>query len=456
MSISTFELFSIGIGPSSSHTVGPMRAARKFVQDLGPELSKVARIEATVYGSLAFTGKGHGTHKAILMGLEGETPEGIDPDSIPPRLTHIEETHELKLLGQHRIAFKPQTDFIFNFKEELPYHPNGMQFNAFAEDGSLILHDIYYSIGGGFIVNEAEAKNDQAPQSKTPVKYAFKLAHELFDHCRRENFRVSDLMMINEESWRSKDEIRAGILNIARIMEECIDKGCHTGGILAGGLNVHRRAPALYKKLMAQGKPQPQHTDVMNWLNVFAMAVNEENAAGGRVVTAPTNGAAGIIPATLNYYKHFCPEANEEGVIEFLLTAAAIGILYKLNASISGAEMGCQGEVGVACSMAAGALAAALGGNLQQVENAAEIGMEHNLGLTCDPVGGLVQIPCIERNAMGTVKAVNAARLALAETQKSKVSLDMVINTMREIGHNMNSIYKETSKGGLAVNVPEC
>lgn len=456
MSISVFELFSIGIGPSSSHTVGPMRAAHKFAESLKSHFSELARVEATVYGSLAFTGKGHGTNKAILMGLEGETPEAIDPDSIPARLSHIEEQHELKLLGEHGLQFKPETDLIFDYKEELPYHPNGMRFKAFDHQGKLIKEDVYYSIGGGFIVNEEQAREDKAPASKKPVKYPFKIANELFEHCRRENLKVSELMMANEMTWRTEEEIRSGILNIARVMEECINKGCHAGGILAGGLQVRRRAPALYKKLLEKGKPEPQHTDVMNWLNVFAMAVNEENAAGSRVVTAPTNGAAGIIPATLNYYKHFCSEGNEEGVIEFLLTAAAIGILYKLNASISGAEMGCQGEVGVACSMAAGALAAALGANLQQVENAAEIGMEHNLGLTCDPVNGLVQIPCIERNAMGTVKAVNAARLALAEDQKNKVSLDMVINTMREIGHNMNSIYKETSKGGLAVNVPEC
>ena len=456
MAISIFELFSIGIGPSSSHTVGPMRAARQFALNLGDKLGEVTRIEAMLHGSLAFTGKGHGTNKAILMGLEGETPEGIDPDSIPARMQYIENQHELKLLGTQLIHFHSNSDLIFNYKEDLPYHPNGMQFKAFAVDGHLIQHEIYYSIGGGFIVNEAQTKTNQAPSSEIPIKYPFKTAQELFMQCETAHLRVSELMFANEQAWRKPEEIRQGILNIARIMEECINKGCHTGGILEGGLQVKRRASALYQKLLSQGKPQPQHTDVMNWLNVYAMAVNEENAAGGRVVTAPTNGAAGIIPATLNYYKHFCPEANEEGVIEFLLTAAAIGILYKLNASISGAEMGCQGEVGVACSMAAGALAAALGGSLLQVENAAEIGMEHNLGLTCDPVGGLVQIPCIERNAMGTVKAVNAARLALAESDKNKVSLDMVINTMREIGHNMNSIYKETSKGGLAVNVPEC
>ncbi len=454
MSISIFDLFSIGIGPSSSHALGPMRAAKQFIESLDDVLKKVTRIKVTLYGSLAFTGEGHGTNKAILMGLEGEAPATIDPDSIAKRIQTIQNTRCLNLLGQHNIPFHFDKDVIFNRQEQLPYYSNGMRYKAWHHD-QLIKEEDYYSVGGGFIVTVHEIENPKVTEDKT-LPYPFDTAAELLAHGKKHAISIADIMLENEKLWRSEKEIKAGLLNIARIMESCINRGIKTQGILEGGLGVHRRAPALYQKVLKYGEPSPEHPQTMNWLNLYALAVNEENAAGSRVVTAPTNGAAGIIPAILNYYRYFCHGSDEQGIIDLLLTAGAIGILYKKNAAISGAEMGCQGEVGVACSMAAGGLAAALGGTIDQVENAAEIGMEHNLGLTCDPVNGLVQIPCIERNAMGAVKAVNAARLALAEEGKHKVTLDMVINTMREIGNNMNTMYKETSKGGLAVNVPEC
>lgn len=454
MNISVFEMFSVGVGPSSSHTVGPMRAARDFLVQMG-DLSRVTQVDTTLYGSLAFTGKGHGTDKAIMMGLMGATPESVDPESIPGCVTEIQSKNQINLLNQHLIAFSPEKNIIFDYKTNMDYHPNGMKFVAYDAQKNILAQGIYFSIGGGFIVKENEI--GKAKNEKT-LPFPFHNAAELMQHCRQQNLSIAQIMLANEKVWHDESTIQKRLLFIADVMEKCIEKGCQHGGFLAGPLHVRRRAPLLYQKLMAEGKPGADHPQMMNWLNLYAMAVNEENAAGGRVVTAPTNGAAGIIPAVLNYYKYFCKGANEKGVVDFLLTAGAIGILYKKNASISGAEMGCQGEVGVACSMAAGALAAVLGGSVSQVENAAEIGMEHNLGLTCDPVGGLVQIPCIERNAMGTVKAVNAARLALAEDGEHKVSLDMVIDTMREIGKNMNSIYKETAKGGLAVavNVIEC
>ncbi len=456
MNISVFDMFSIGIGPSSSHTVGPMRAALDFIKRIGSHLQQVDRIEITLYGSLAFTGKGHGTDKAVMMGLMGATPESIDPDDVNQLVATIKQTQKITLLKQHAIVFDPEKHIVFNYKKSFELHPNGMQFIAYDQQQNILQQAIYFSVGGGFIINENEI--NQEKKSTETLPYKFNSAAELMAHCQSNSLSIADVMMANEAVWRDKTEIKAKLLKIAEIMETCIEKGCHTPGHLAGPLQVRRRAPLLYQKLIAQGKPSASHPQTLNWLNLYAMAVNEENAAGGRVVTAPTNGAAGIIPAVLNYYKYFCEGATEAGVIQYLLTAGAIGILYKKNASISGAEMGCQGEVGVACSMAAGALAAVLGGTISQVENAAEIAMEHNLGLTCDPVGGLVQIPCIERNAMGTVKAVNAAKLALAEDGQHKVSLDMVINTMREIGKNMNSIYKETAKGGLAVavNVIEC
>ena len=455
MSISVFDLFSIGIGPSSSHAVGPMRAAKKFISSLGTKLADVTRIEITLYGSLAFTGEGHGTNRAIIMGLESEAPETVDPDSISSRVKNIIEGRQINLLGKHTIPFDAENDLLLNRQEMLPYYSNGMRYRAFHKD-QLIQESDYYSVGGGFIVTTEEIQKTEPAVHPIKLPYPFETSEELMTHCRQQNASIPQIIMENEKTWRSEKEIKEKAYHIADVMEACINRGVKNEGILEGGLGVRRRAPALYKKVIQHGKPGPDHPQTMNWLNVYALAVNEENAACSRVVTAPTNGAAGIIPAIINYYKYFCRDYRPEGIIDLLLTSGAIGILYKKNASISGAEMGCQGEVGVACSMAAGGLAAALNGTFLQVENAAEIGMEHNLGLTCDPIKGLVQIPCIERNAMGAVKAVNAARLALAEEGEHKVSLDMVINTMREIGENMNTMYKETSQGGLAVNVPEC
>lgn len=453
--ISVFDLFSIGVGPSSSHTVGPMRSARDFMLHLESRLDDIKRVTATLYGSLAFTGQGHSTDRAILVGLEGYAPESVDPDIIEPRMQSIIATHQIKLLNKRIIPFHFNEDLIFNYKETFDFHTNAMRFIAYDQHNHVIAEEVYFSVGGGFIVKQSAVHTQE--KQKSDVPYPFQIAADLLEYCKRDGVSIQDIVMANEKAWRSEADIRKGILNIAKAMEQCLVRGCNsTEKELPGKLHVRRRAPALYNKLLAKGKPGPQHVDVMNWLNAYALAVNEENAAGGRVVTAPTNGAAGIVPAVLEYYKQFCPDASDDGIINYLLTAGAIGILYKQNASISGAEMGCQGEVGVACSMAAGGLAAALGGSVAHVENAAEIGMEHNLGLTCDPIAGLVQVPCIERNAMGAVKAVNAARLALAEEGKHLVSLDMVINTMREIGTNMMTIYKETSKGGLAVNVPEC
>ena len=457
MYISVFEIFKIGIGPSSSHTVGPMKAAREFAEQLKNQhiLPHITEIQVALYGSLALTGRGHGTDKAIVMGLCGEQPHTIDPDSIAEKLQNIRDNGYLDVLGSYRIQFHEAVNLLYYRQEVLPKHTNGLRFIAFAGKDNIAYSQTYYSIGGGFIVTEQQF--DQTAVIEQPVPYPFSTAEELLSLCRQHHLSISQLMLANERVFRKEAEIRRELLEIANTMTTCINKGCATEGILPGGLQVRRRAAALYKKLLARGKPNSQHPDTMNWLNVYAMAVNEENAAGGRVVTAPTNGAAGIIPAVLQYYREFCPQPNpEQGIVDFLLTAGAIAILYKLRASISGAEVGCQGEVGVACSMAAGALTAVLNGTLAQVENAAEIGMEHNLGLPCDPPKGLVQIPCIERNAMGAVKAINAAYLALAEDGQHKVSLDNVIQTMRQIGKDMMTIYKETSLGGLAVNVPEC
>lgn len=456
MAISLFDIFSIGIGPSSSHAVGPMRAALAFLKTLKKPVDSIAEIQITLYGSLAFTCKGHGTDRSLLMGLEGEKPDTVDPDSVRPRCEEIQKSKKIKLLGQHSIPFDLEKNLILNREKLLEYHSNGIQFVVYDSKNAVIAEEIYYSVGGGFIVSQTEIDSGKFHAAEHKVPYPFQLAADLMNYCKKENVSIAHIMMENEKSWRSEKEIRAGILRISEVMLDCIERGCHNSGILEGGLKVRRRAPELYQKLQKDPKNTASFSTIMNWLNTYAIAVNEENAASGRVVTAPTNGAAGIIPAVLKYYLDFCENPSEEGIITLLLTSAAIGILYKQNASISGAEMGCQGEVGVACSMAAGGLTAALGGDIFQVENAAEIGMEHNLGLTCDPIGGLVQIPCIERNAMGAVKAVNATYLALAEKGEHKVSLDMVINTMREIGMNMNSMYKETSKGGLAVNVPEC
>ena len=456
--ISVFELFSIGVGPSSSHTVGPMRAANDFIQAFQYKLTHIHRIKITLYGSLAFTGKGHGTDKAVVMGLMGEKPETINPDNIVDQMKQIWNEKTLSLLKQHSINFSIESDIVFNYQKIFDFHPNGLEFAAYDINKILIKKSLYFSIGGGFIVNDKDKNQKVSNSLPLNVPYPFNSAAELMTYCQKDNLSIADIMLANEKISRDEKFVKENLLHIAMIMENCIKKGCQSDGFLEGPLRVRRRAPSLYRKLLTLGAAKAQHPQAMNWLNVYAMAVNEENAAGGRVVTAPTNGAAGIIPAVLNYYKYFCKEASEQGVINFLLTAGAIGMLYKKNASISGAEMGCQGEVGVACSMAAAGLTAALGGTVAQVENAAEMAMEHNLGLTCDPVGGLVQIPCIERNAIGAVKAMNAAQLALSEDGEHKISLDMVIATMREIGRNMNSIYKETSKGGLAVavNITEC
>jgi len=460
MAVSTFDLFKIGIGPSSSHTVGPMRAACRFVHrwlEEGGDLARTARVRAEVFGSLALTGRGHGTDKAVLMGLEGHWPNEIDPDVIPDALTRIRGEKKLRLLGRHEIDFDEKRDLIMNKRQKLPFHTNGMRFSAYDAAGVEIATRDYYSVGGGFVVNQDEAAEDRIVADTTELPYPFKSGAALLDQCERNGLTIANLMFANEHAWRSGTEIRQNLHELWDAMQACVQRGIRETGTLPGGLHVIRRAPSLHAELSS--KPEAAMRDpltVLDWVNLYALAVNEENAAGGRVVTAPTNGAAGIIPSVLHYYDRFCPGANEQGVFDFLLTASAIGILYKENASISGAEVGCQGEVGVACSMAAAGLTAALGGTPGQVENAAEIGMEHNLGLTCDPIGGLVQIPCIERNAMGAVKAINASRMALRGDGKHKVSLDKVIKTMRDTGRDMQDKYKETSRGGLAVNVIEC
>lgn len=459
MSISAFDLFKIGIGPSSSHTVGPMRAALEFAQELkrNDQLSTTCRVLAELYGSLGATGIGHGSPKAVVLGLEGESPESVDIKKAAVRMTALGEEPQLSLLGEHTIAFNRDNDLILHRRESLPYHPNGMLFTAFAEDGTELLKKAFYSVGGGFVVDENAASGDNPViEDSTKLPYPFKTGAELLALCKAHNLSISEIMWQNEQAWRPEAETREGLLDIWQVMQECVGNGTHSEGTLPGGLKVPRRAPELHQQLMA--RPESALSDplsVLDWVSLYALAVNEENAAGGRVVTAPTNGAAGIIPAVLHYYERFVPNANTEGVLKFLLTAAAIGILYKENASISGAEVGCQGEVGSACSMAAGALAEVMGGTPQQVENAAEIAMEHNLGLTCDPVGGLVQVPCIERNAMASIKAISAARMALRGDGTHFVSLDKVIKTMRDTGRDMRDKYKETSRGGLAINVVE-
>jgi len=458
MAISTFNLFSIGIGPSSSHTVGPMRAARQFVEKLAKEglLDKTSSVKVELYGSLALTGKGHSTDLAILLGLEGNTPEGIDPNQVHPKVERIRNDHAINLFGKHLVPFNEESQLIFHFDKQLPFHPNGMRFHAFGENGKEIKVEVYYSVGGGFIVDHAAASSDKhLGENAHKLPYHFKTAEELLQFCRQNKMMIKDVMMANELTWRSEDEIRQGLLNIWNVMKACVDRGCQQDGILPGGLNVKRRAPGLLR-LLNDPTRKKSPAEVMEWVSLWALAVNEENAAGGRVVTAPTNGAAGIIPAVMHYYEMLIDDASDDGIINFMLTAGAMGILYKEGASISAAEMGCMGEVGVACSMAAAGLTAALGGTNEQIENAAEIGMEHNLGLTCDPIKGLVQIPCIERNTMGSIKAINAAMLALQGDGTHRVSLDQVIATMRQTGHDMQATYKETSLGGLAVNVPEC
>jgi L-serine dehydratase len=459
MAISIFDLFNIGIGPSSSHTVGPMRAAYRFVAALRKRslLDQTRRIQVELFGSLGATGKGHGSDKAILLGLEGETPEFVDTGQIEERLADIRQRGDLLLEGGHRIAFNESQDLVLHKKRSLPYHSNGMRFIAFDGRGDQLLATQYYSVGGGFVVDEAAIGSDRIQPDRRTLTFPFASAAELLQQCRDNRLSISQLMLENEKCWRDETEIHDRLRQIWQVMQTCVERGCHTEGELPGGMRVKRRAPALFRQLSSQPERSLQDPlTTLDWVNLYALAVNEENAAGGRVVTAPTNGAAGIIPAVLLYYSRFHPNADEAGVLRFLLTAGAIGILYKENASISGAEVGCQGEVGSACSMASGALAEVLGGTPEQVENAAEIGMEHNLGLTCDPVGGLVQVPCIERNAMASIKAINAARIALRGDGKHFVSLDKVIKTMRDTGADMKSKYKETARGGLAVNVIEC
>jgi L-serine dehydratase len=455
VNVSVFDLYTIGIGPSSSHVVGPMRAAYHFAAGLrrGETLAQTRRVRVELYGSLAFTGRGHGTDRAVVFGLAGERPEGIDPDTMDARLATMRVQRELQLMGTHPVPFHLEQDLIFREDRVLPRHSNGMEFSAVGDDGATLAHDVYYSVGGGFIVREGES----APPVSAPVPFPFWSAEEILRLCAAHDRSISSLIMENEKTFRTEGEIRRELLHIWEVMQECVVRGLTREGMLPGGLSIARRAPQIHRDLVAH--PERALRDplsILDWVNLYALAVNEENASGGRVVTAPTNGAAGILPAVLHYYQRFCPAAGEDGIIRFLLTAGAIALLYKQNASLSGAEVGCQGEVGVACSMAAGGLAAALGGTPGQVENAAEIGMEHNLGLTCDPIGGLVQIPCIERNAMGAIKAINASRIALRGDGSHKVSLDQVIATMRETGFDMQSRYKETSQGGLAVNVIEC
>ncbi|HEX3684920.1 MAG TPA: L-serine ammonia-lyase [Bryobacteraceae bacterium] len=453
MKTSIFDLFRIGIGPSSSHTVGPMRAARRFAAGLQERglIGQAARVKAELYGSLALTGVGHGTDKALLLGLSGEMPEEVDPARVDSIVSEIRETKRLRVFGRREIEFDETRDLLFHNDMILPQHPNGMRFSAFDESGHELVREAYFSIGGGFVLKEGESEQDAAP---LPVPHPFSNAAEMLEQAESKGLPIWRLMLENESALRSEAEVRERIARVWSVMDACIERGLHTTGILPGGLRVRRRAPGLYAKVLEESKADPLRT--MDVVNAFAMAVNEENAAGGRVVTAPTNGAAGLLPAVARYYREFVPESSPEGLVRLFLTAGGIGILYKENASISGAEVGCQGEVGVACSMAAGGLAGALGATSEEVEHAAEIAMEHNLGMTCDPIGGLVQIPCIERNAIGAVKAINACRMAMQESGGHKVSLDDVIRTMYQTGLDMQSRYKETALAGLAVNVKEC
>jgi L-serine dehydratase len=457
MAISVFDLFKVGIGPSSSHTVGPMKAAGMFARGLRDDglMPAVATVRVALYGSLGLTGPGHGSDKAVLLGLEGEQPATVDVDTVPGRLEAIKERGTIRLLGEHEIPFTIGKHLEFNRRKKLGYHPNGMRFTAYGDDGAPIRERDYYSVGGGFVHDETQG--DPVEEKTGPeVPYPFTTGEELLAHASASGLPVSGIMLANEQALgRTGDEIRAGLAEIWQVMQACVDRGCQTDGMLPGGLKVPRRAPRLFRQLTCE-RDGDDPLRAMDWVTLYALAVNEENAAGGRVVTAPTNGAAGIVPAVLHYYDRFVPGASGEGVARFLLTAAAIGTLFKENASISGAEVGCQGEVGSACSMAAGALAELLGGTPEQVENAAEIGIEHNLGLTCDPIGGLVQVPCIERNAVASVTAINAARMALRGDGRHFVSLDKAITTMRATGRDMLDKYKETSRGGLAVNVIEC
>ncbi|GIL29742.1 L-serine ammonia-lyase [Actinocatenispora comari] len=455
--ISVFDLFKIGIGPSSSHTVGPMRAAARFAHGLKADgvLAGTTRIRSELYGSLGATGHGHGSEAAVLLGLAGEDPETVDTDTVADRTAAIRAAGRLTVLGTHEVSFDDRDDLVLHRRRSLPFHPNGMIFTAYGATGEVLRTRTYYSVGGGFVVDETASGADRIKPDDTPVRYPFATGAELLGQTAAAGLSVSEVMLANELSWRTEPAIRAELLHVWAVMQECVRHGCETEGTLPGSLKVHRRAAEMHRTLTGEHfTTDPLR--VMDWVTLFALAVNEENASGGRVVTAPTNGAAGIVPAVLHYYWRFVPGSDDAGVVRFLLTAGAIGALFKQNASISGAEVGCQGEVGSACSMAAGGLAEVLGGTPEQVENAAEIAMEHNLGLTCDPVGGLVQIPCIERNAVASIKAITAARMALRGDGRHHVSLDKVIKTMRETGADMKVKYKETARGGLAVNVIEC
>lgn len=453
--VSLFQLFSIGIGPSSSHTVGPMRAAYQFATSLQDTygVENIGKVTVELYGSLAMTGVGHGTDKAILLGLEGETPEDVDPDLVDHRIARIQKEKNIYLLSLYQIPFDPSIDLTFHKGKRLPYHSNAMRFKAFDTRGKQLVNQIYYSVGGGFIVAHEHVQHSGLNETVDVMPYPFSTCEELLQHCREQDKMIYDIVMENEKALRPEKQVRKGILRIWEAMNRSIERGFVQEGILPGGLEVKRRAADLYRQLTTGGNVNDP-TEFMEWVSLFALSVNEENAAGGRVVTAPTNGAAGVIPAVIRYYLEFTPHPTEEGIIRFMLTASAMGVLYKLGASISAAEMGCQGEIGVACSMAAAGLTAALGGTNEQIENAAEIGMEHNLGLTCDPIAGLVQIPCIERNTMGAIKAINASKLALRGDGTHRVSLDQVILAMRQTGEDMKSTYKETSEAGLAIHVP--
>jgi L-serine dehydratase, iron-sulfur-dependent, single chain form len=462
--VSIFDVFSIGIGPSSSHTVGPMRAARRFLVALKEKefFEDIVSIKVELYGSLAMTGKGHATDIAVLLGLEGDTPEGVDPSSIPHRVAKIHSDKKLNLFGRRKIPFDPESDLLFLRGKFLPFHSNAMRMRAYDHLGKQLESQLYYSVGGGFVIDHEEAMQGKSPKlAEASVPYPFATAEELLDQSKRHQKPIWQIVLDNEKQFRSEEQIRSGIFRIWRVMQESVERGLSTEGELPGGLKVQRRAASLYKELLAsEAQIIDDPTLVMEWVGVYALAVNEENAAGSRIVTAPTNGSAGVIPAVLHYAQKFVPFFSDDSLVIFFLTASAMALLYKEGASLSAAEMGCQGEIGVSSSMAAAGLAAILGGTTEQIENAAEIAMEHHLGMTCDPVAGLVQIPCIERNIMGAMKAITAARLALRGNGEHCVSLDAVIRAMRETGENMMSIYKETSEGGLAlqvsVAVPAC
>jgi L-serine dehydratase len=457
MTVSVFDLFKVGIGPSSSHTVGPMRAAYRFVTRLADEglRERTTRVHVELFGSLGATGHGHGSVGAIVAGLEGEQPDLVDPTTTQPRIERVREQRSLRLGGIRPIDFDIDDDIVLHRRRRLAFHPNGMTFQAYDAGGRVLCSREYYSVGGGFVLDEDDTGRAAIIEDPTPVRYPFHSGDQLLGLTHETDLSIAQLMLANELSWRTEDEIHSGLLRIWSVMQECVTRGSQTGGVLPGGLRVRRRAANLLATLEA-ADDEHDALRAMEWVTMYALAVNEENAAGGRVVTAPTNGAAGIVPAVLHYYCRFIESASERGVVDFLLTAGAIGLLFKENASISGAEVGCQGEVGSACSMAAAGLAAVLGGTPEQVENAAEIGIEHNLGLTCDPVGGLVQIPCIERNAVGSIKAITAARMAVRGDGHHHVTLDKAIKTMRETGADMKDKYKETARGGLALNIVEC